>query len=352
MHVNNAVPLGKTYFFFPARNLVHRLSRIRFSSGKLVVVFEILEILADLRFCAIFQLTIYTTKTLFPYDNRWIRVIRRYSSNNLKRRVKRTNRRGKLIAWRRIWTKVENELSARRSRNKRFNGNICTSIFGKAEWQRTTIDIEKNLRKLASILRTAEHDEQSYAPETVIGDEAARYSVRGGFRPLTAIVSSRYFISWKSHSREKENRTVDSSGGLFFFFFNFLEPIVREHATPLFPFIRPILRKLKVLRPGRRWQPKRELGRERSSGDKSNKLRHSVRNPLAYGSEDFSTLSFFPFLSCGIFSVSLYVFRIPISFYRESLFSCFLLVRFLGQIIAISLNVRYEQPIRPKWLKF
>lgn len=50
------------------------------------------------------------------------------------------------------------------------------------------------------------------------------------------------------------------------------------------------------LRPGRRWQPKRELGRERSSGNKSNKLRHSVRNPLAYGSEDFSTLSFFPFL--------------------------------------------------------
>lgn len=187
----------------------------------------------------------------------------------------------------------------------------------------------------------------------MIGDEAARYSVRRRFRPLTAIVSSRYyFISWKSHSREKENRTVDSSSGLFFFFFNLLKPIVREHAAPLFPFIRPILRKLKVLRPGRRWQPKRELGRERSSGNKSNKLRYSVRNSLAHGSEDFLTLSFFSFLSCRIFSVSLYVFCIPTSFYREPLSSCFFLVRFLGQIIAISLNVRYEQPIRRKWLKY
>lgn len=37
-----------------------------------MLVFEILEILADLRFCAISQfnsLSIYTTKTLFPYDN-------------------------------------------------------------------------------------------------------------------------------------------------------------------------------------------------------------------------------------------------------------------------------------------
>lgn len=37
-----------------------------------MLVFEILEILADLRSCAISQfnsLSIYTTKTLFPYDN-------------------------------------------------------------------------------------------------------------------------------------------------------------------------------------------------------------------------------------------------------------------------------------------
>ena len=132
-----------------------------------------------------------------------------------------------------------------------------------------------------------------------------------------------------AYSREKENRSTVSvsPGGSFL---HFRRPIVREHATPFYSLLPvSILRKLGVLWPEGGWQPKRELGRDRSSGNKSNKPRHSVRNPPRSTVRRTFLLQLFLFLfltSPRLSFVSLYIVATvePLwttLFYRDSLSS-------------------------------